>query len=157
MTMDYQLMLHADLTDVVAIELRSYPFPWTHGVFSDSLEAGYRAWVAREAGEIIAYALMMVVFDEVHLLNITVAPERQGRGFGRALLTHLIADAGEQGCKFMFLEVRPSNTNALEMYRRFGFTVIGQRRGYYPAPDGREDAIVMTCDIDMAALAEKAA
>ncbi|MFY9328553.1 MAG: ribosomal protein S18-alanine N-acetyltransferase [Georgfuchsia sp.] len=157
MTIDYQPMTVTDLNDITTIEQRSYPFPWTHGVFADSLAAGYRSWVAREEGEIIAYAMMMVVLDEVHLLNITVTPEWQGQGFGRAMLTRLLADAGEQGCKFMFLEVRPSNTNALEMYRRFGFAVIGKRRSYYPAPNGREDAIVMSCDIDIAALAESAA
>ncbi|CAG4882859.1 Ribosomal-protein-S18p-alanine acetyltransferase [Georgfuchsia toluolica] len=152
MTLEFQPMTAADLDQVVAVEQRSYPFPWTHGVFVDSLAAGYRAWVAREKEVIIAYALMMVVLDEVHLLNITVVPERQGQGFGGTMLTHLLADADERGCKFMFLEVRPSNINALEMYRRFGFVVIGERRGYYPAANGREDAIVMTCDIGRTAL-----
>lgn len=156
-TLDFQPMTAADLDYVVAVEQRSYPFPWTYGVFVDSLAAGYRAWVGREKGSIIAYALMMTVLDEVHLLNITVAPERQGRGLGRALLSHLIADVRALGSKIMYLEVRPSNINALEMYRRFGFIVIGERRGYYPAANGREDAIVMSCDIDKMEIADKAA
>jgi [ribosomal protein S18]-alanine N-acetyltransferase len=146
-----------DLDDVVAIEQRSYPFPWTYGVFVDSLAAGYRAWVAREKNHVIGYALMMVVLDEVHLLNITVAPERQGQGLGKILLTHLFADARAQGTRFMFLEVRPSNVIALEIYRRFGFMVIGERRSYYPAAYGREDAIVMSCDLENPALDAKAA
>lgn len=157
--LDFQLMSITDLDEVVAMELRSYPFPWTYGVFVDSLNAGYRAWVVRESGDesgaIVGYALMMVVLDEVHLLNITVAPERQGQGLGRTMLTHALNDAGSLGCQFMFLEVRPSNTNALEMYRRFGFIVIGERRGYYPAPLGREDAIVMSCEIATVNRAEK--
>jgi [ribosomal protein S18]-alanine N-acetyltransferase len=158
--LDFRLMTTTDLDDLLAIELRSYPFPWTHGVFSDSLTAGYRAWVARDSeksGAIVGYALMMVVIDEVHLLNITVAPERQRQGLGKIMLNHLLADARQLGTRFMFLEVRPSNVNALEMYRRFGFVVIGERRGYYPAVNGREDAIVMSCEIDKIESAEKAA
>ncbi len=159
--LDFRLMTATDLDDVLAIEQRSYPFPWTQGVFSDSLTAGYRAWVAREScnkgAAIVGYALMMVVIDEVHLLNITVAPERQGHGLGKNMLNHLLADARELGTRFMFLEVRPSNINALEMYRRFGFDVIGERRGYYPAVNGREDAIVMSCEIGKVDSAEKAA
>lgn len=157
MSLDFQPMSVTDLDDVVAIEHRSYPFPWTYGVFVDSLAAGYRAWVARERDLIIGYALMMVVLDEVHLLNITIAPERQGQGLGKITLNHLIADARAQGTRFMFLEVRPSNTNALEMYRRFGFVVIGERRAYYPAAYGREDAIVMSCDLEKHFPKEKAA
>lgn len=153
MTLDFQSMTVADLVDVTAMEQRSYPFPWSYGVFADSLKAGYRAWVAREQGAIVAYAVMMVVLDEAHLLNIAVVPELQGCGLGRAMLTHLLADARRQGSQFMFLEVRPSNTNALEMYRRFDFAVIGKRRGYYPAANGREDAIVMSCDIGKAMVA----
>ena len=154
--LDLALMTDDDLTEVSEIEQRTYPFPWTYGVFADSLDAKYRAWVGREgqhdSTRIVAYALMMVVLDEVHLLNITVAPERQGAGLGKFLLMHLCDDARALGCRYMFLEVRPSNTAAIAMYRRFGFAVIGERRGYYPAKNGREDAVVMSCDLrEMAA------
>lgn len=145
--LDYSPMSVMDLDDVCAIEHRSFAFPWTYGVFTDSLAAGYRAWVARRHDEIVGYALMMVVLDEVHLLNITIMPELHGQGLGKTLLTFLMDDARSLGTKFMFLEVRPSNTNAIEMYRRFDFVVIGERRAYYPAAYGREDAIVMSCDL----------
>ena len=157
MALEHSPIAYADLDEVCAIEQRSYPFPWTYGVFLDSLNAGYRAWVVRKNDAIVAYALMMLVLDEVHLLNITVMPELQGQGLGKALLRHLCADAREQGTRYMFLEVRPSNTHALEMYRRFGFIVVGQRRGYYPAPYGREDAIVMSCDLQASVDQERAA
>ena len=121
------------------------------------MAAGYRAWVVRRNGYVIGYALMMVVLDEVHLLNITVMPELHGRGLGKALLNFLFDDARDRGCKYMFLEVRPSNVNAIEMYRRFGFVVIGGRRAYYPAAYGREDAIVMSCDLYAHDKQEKAA
>ena len=153
----YHLMDYRDLDDVCAIEQRSYPFPWTYGVFTDSLNAGYRAWTVRHNGAIVGYAFMMVVLDEVHLLNITVMPELQGQGIGKALLRHVIDDAVTLGTRFMFLEVRPSNVNALEMYHRFGFIVVGKRRDYYPAPYGREDAIVMSCDMQASGNEERAA
>ena len=156
-SVDFMLMTQNDLEEVSTIEQRSYPFPWTYGVFTDSLNAGYRSWVGRKNGAIVSYALMMVVLDEVHLLNICVMPELQGQGLGKALLEHLFDDARGQGIKFMFLEVRPSNTHALEMYRRFGFSIIGQRRDYYPAPLGREDAIVMSCELHAASNQERAA
>jgi ribosomal-protein-alanine N-acetyltransferase len=138
-----------DLEEVVQAELRSYPFPWTHGVFVDSLAAGYRAWVGRDPdhGAIVAYGLMMMVLDEAHLLNLCVVPERQRQGFGKHLLDFLFADARANGAKYMFLEVRLSNTVAREMYLHAGFAVIGERRGYYPAHYGREDAIVMSLDL----------
>lgn len=157
MKLDFRPMEAGDLDHIVAVEQRSYPFPWTYGIFVDSLAAGYRAWAGRENDKIICYGLMMMVLDEAHLLNITVAPERQGRGYGTAMLTRLLADARDQGGKFMFLEVRRSNENALGMYRRFGFVVIGERRGYYPAASGREDAIVMSCEIGKMPSDEEAA
>jgi [ribosomal protein S18]-alanine N-acetyltransferase len=155
--LSFEPMSVMDLDDVAAIEQRSYPFPWTYGVFVDSLAAGYRAWVARDGDLIIGYALMMVVLDEVHLLNITIAPERQGNGLGKTLLNYLFDDARAQGTRFMFLEVRPSNAAAIEMYYRFGFMKIGERRGYYPAAYGREDAIVMSRDLEKETMTEKAA
>ena len=155
--MEFSRMTVMDLDEICAIEQRSYPFPWTCGVFTDSLNAGYRSWVGRKNGVVVAYALMMVVLDEVHLLNICVMPELQGQGLGKELLDYLFEDARGLGTKFMFLEVRPSNVNALEMYRRFGFAIIGQRRGYYPAALGREDAIVMSCDLHAAPRQERAA
>ena len=147
--MSFGLMTRDDLDEVTDIELHSYPFPWTHDVFADSLTAGYRAWTARDKGKVIAYALMMVVLDEVHLLNITVMPELQGQGLGKKLLQHLFSDARAQGTKYMFLEVRPSNKNAIEMYSNFGFLTIGERRGYYPAAHGPQVALTVNVAVEV--------
>jgi len=146
-------MLPADIEAVVAAERRICPFPWTRGNFTDSLLSGYGAWLAREGdmssalGEILAYAVTMRALDEAHLLNIGVVPERQRGGLGSALLTYLFDTARAGGAMRMFLEVRRSNANGRAFYLRHGFTAIGERRGYYPAPAGREDAIVMACDL----------
>ena len=134
-----------DIEDVIAVEQNAYPFPWTRGNFLDSLDSGYEAWVLRdEDGLLLGYFLMMYVVEEVHLLNITVRPDRQGQGLGRKLLDQLIALARDAGMHAVLLEVRPSNNHALMVYHHLGFVQIGQRKNYYPAAGARrEDAIVM--------------
>ena len=134
-----------DIEDVIAVEQNAYPFPWTRGNFLDSLDSGYEAWVLRdEDGLLLGYFLMMYAVEEVHLLNITVRPDRQGQGLGRKLLDQLIALARDAGMHSVLLEVRPSNNHALMVYHHLGFVQIGQRKNYYPAAGaGREDAIVM--------------
>jgi len=133
-----------DLTDVLAVEQVAYEFPWTHGNFIDSLRAGHSAWTMRDtSGRLIAYAVVMVALDEAHLLNLTVAPDCQRFGFGWRMLEAMAENARSYGARTMLLEVRPSNPAAQKMYERYGFMHIGTRRGYYPARDGREDAIVM--------------
>lgn len=133
----------SDLDDIVAIENTVYPFPWTRGNFADSLSAGYSAWVCRVGGELIGYVVVMMAVDEAHLLNISVEKRRQGMGFGARLLRHAMSVARTQGARTLLLEVRPSNAQALELYRHFGFVRIGLRKGYYPAQEGREDAMVL--------------
>ena len=134
-----------DIEDVIAVEQNAYPFPWTRGNFLDSLDSGYEAWVLRdEDGLLLGYFLMMYAVEEVHLLNITVRPDRQGQGLGRKLLDQLIALARDAGMHAVLLEVRPSNNHALMVYHHLGFVQIGQRKNYYPAAGARrEDAIVM--------------
>lgn len=133
-----------DLDEVLVIENDVYPFPWTRGNFSDSLLAGYSAWVCRVGGELVGYAVVMIAVDEGHLLNLSVDRRRQGLGFGARLLRHAMGVARVQGACRLLLEVRPSNARALELYRHFGFARIGVRKNYYPAADGREDALVLT-------------
>jgi ribosomal-protein-alanine N-acetyltransferase len=132
-----------DLDDVLAIEDSLYPFPWTRGNFADSLSAGYSTWVCRVGGELIGYVVVMMAVDEAHLLNLSVTARRHGMGFGARLLRHSMAVARTLGARTLLLEVRPSNERALELYRHFGFVRIGVRKGYYPAENGREDAMVL--------------
>ncbi|HET9700093.1 MAG TPA: ribosomal protein S18-alanine N-acetyltransferase [Burkholderiales bacterium] len=132
-----------DLDAVIAIENRVYPFPWTRGNFRDSISAGYDCRVFELAGVIIGYGVVMRAVDEAHLLNLSVAANWQGRGYGRALLRHFMSFARDGACNFISLEVRPSNLAAIRLYQSEGFREIAVRRGYYPAERGREDAIVM--------------
>ena len=138
-------MQQGDLEQVQAIENIVYPHPWTRGNFLDSLASGYDAWVAREENfRLAGYFLAMRVVDEMHLLNISIRTDLQGRGFGCMLLDRVAALARANGMTSILLEVRPSNLRALSVYERYGFVRIGLRKGYYPAAgSAREDAIVM--------------
>ncbi len=136
-----------DLLDaVMAIEVAAYPFPWTRGNFIDSIAAGYvtRALEAVD-GELLGYFVAMPGFEEMHLLNVTVAPRHQGRGHGRALLAQVYALSHACNAAAVWLEVRVSNERAHALYLSEGFTDAGRRRGYYPSADGpREDALLMS-------------
>jgi ribosomal-protein-alanine N-acetyltransferase len=141
--LDFRPMQPADLDAVMAIEPVIYPYPWSRGNFSDSLAAGHSCWILEQNRCIVGYSVLMLVLDEAHLLNISIAAGHQGRGLGRALLAHMQDTARQHGAQQMFLEVRPSNTPALRLYESFGFNEMAIRRGYYPARGGREDAILM--------------
>jgi len=144
-----QRMAIGDLDEVVAIEAAAYDFPWTRGNFIDSLAAGYLARVLRSPhGDLVAYFIAMKGVEEMHLLNVTVAPAEQGKGFGRRMLDELVSLSRSQQADRLWLEVRQSNERARGLYLRYGFRHIGVRRGYYPALHGkREDANVMSLDI----------
>lgn len=143
--MQFARMQLDDLADVVTIENDVYPHPWTRGNFLDSMYSGYETWVLREPSSMLAgYFLLMYAVDEAHLLNISVRRDLHGKGIGRRQLDKVVELAREKGMRSILLEVRPSNTHALAVYQRYGFSQIGLRRDYYPAAAGkREDAIVM--------------
>ncbi len=135
-------MNERDLDGVTALEATLQSFPWSRGNFADSLEAGYSVWVMRRGGELLGFSVVMSVLDEAHLLNIGVAKPHQGKGNGARLLRHAMECARLGGATKLFLEVRPSNDQAVALYRHFGFRQIGLRKGYYPALVGREDALI---------------
>ncbi len=134
-----------DVEAVAGIEARAYSHPWTRGNFENSVKAGHLGMTLRDpAGVLAAYAVLMPVVDEMHLLNITVDPARQRTGLGRLMLAAALATAHAHHLHTMLLEVRPSNTGAIELYRQAGFAEIGRRKGYYPAAgQTREDALVL--------------
>lgn len=141
-------MAIADLDAVAAIEAGAYSHPWSRGNFVDSLAAGYHAQVLDEPGlGPIGYFVAMAGADEMHLLNITVAPPWQGRGHGRLLLGAVRALGLQAGFASLWLEVRDSNRRARDMYVHCGFAVVGRRRDYYPALPRREDALVMSLSL----------
>ena len=140
----FEPMTEAALDEVVAIERAAYAHPWTRGNFGDSLRSGYQAQLLRAGATLIGYFVAMKGVDEVHLLNITVAPSCQGQGWGRVMLDALAIWARGQGAQWLWLEVRTSNSRAQQVYLRYGYRRVGERKSYYPADGGREDAIVMS-------------
>ncbi|HET7364792.1 MAG TPA: ribosomal protein S18-alanine N-acetyltransferase [Burkholderiales bacterium] len=137
-------MREQDLAEVMAIESALYTHPWTRGNFADSLRAGYECRTYRVQGQLIGYFVLLAAAGEAHLLNLSIAEPHQRRGFGTALLNEAAALARKLGAKNVFLEVRPSNRGAQELYYRYGFRRIAVRRDYYPARHGREDALVLS-------------
>jgi ribosomal-protein-alanine N-acetyltransferase len=140
----FEPMTEGRLDEVVAIERRAYSHPWTRGNFSDSLRSGYQAQLLCAGDVVLGYFVAMLGVDEVHLLNITVDPRYQGQGWGRVLLDALAIWARGQRAQWLWLEVRTGNARAQQVYQRYGYRRVGERKNYYPAEGGREDAIVMS-------------
>jgi len=136
-------MRHEDLGNVSDIERRSYDFPWSHGVFRDCLLAGYQCVVLDRDGEVAGYGILSVAAGEAHILNICVDRTYRSMGYGDRLLDEILFRARTSSVKQVFLEVRPSNKNALALYRKKGFHKVALRPAYYQAHDGREDADVL--------------
>jgi ribosomal-protein-alanine N-acetyltransferase len=146
------------------IEQSAYLFPWSRTVFRDCLRAGYVCRVAEKPGShsvenhlaanpttgaaygatgVSGFTLMSIGADEAHILNLCVDPEYHRCGIGYALLEETITIAADMNVSTTFLEVRVSNQAARSLYMAYGFSEIGIRDGYYPAVNGREDAIVL--------------
>ena len=140
--LDFRPMQEEDLSQIIEIERQSYPHPWTQMIFGDCLQAGYSCWVCGRLGIIEAYGILSIAAGESHLLNICVRPESRQQGIGRKMLRHLVSIARRHEAEVIFLEVRPSNTPARELYEDEGFNELGNRRDYYPDGNGREDALI---------------
>jgi ribosomal-protein-alanine N-acetyltransferase len=155
-------MTDVDLDAVHEIEKRAYAHPWSRRHFADSLASGYPAvMLLGEAlpGELVhpprdddrvllGYLVAMPGVDEVHLLNITVAPPQQRQGWARFMLDALCLWSRRQGAQWLWLEVRAGNAPARALYERYGFLPVGLRRAYYPAGHlQREDAVVMSLNL----------
>lgn len=140
---EFRPMQQADIDCVMDIEHSAYDFPWTAGIFRDCLRVGYCCWLLRQLNHIDAYSIMTVGAGEAHILNLCVRPDMQGRGLGRAMLEHLLELAVDHRADTVFLEVRPSNGLAINLYENAGFNCVGVRRNYYPAFSGREDALIL--------------
>lgn len=167
----FEPMTTADLDAVHALETSAYAHPWSRKHFRDSLQAGYPAVmllgdalpgekktpIERSDGRrLLGYLVAMPGVDEVHLLNITVAPAHQRQGWARFMLDALALWSRGQQAHWLWLEVRESNASARRLYERYGFTQVGVRKGYYPTGQiQREDAVVMSLQLEAPADASK--
>lgn len=132
-----------DLKQVIKVEERAYPHPWTTGIFRDCLRMGYNSWVMTLDERVIGYGVVMLSPGEAHILNICIDPDYQRKGLGRYLLNHLVKKSNQTDIDMLLLEVRRSNECAQQLYISEGFHELGVRKAYYPADDGREDAIIL--------------
>jgi ribosomal-protein-alanine N-acetyltransferase len=144
------LMTLEDLDDVLAIERASFQTPWSRGAFRYELTQNRvaRSVVARVGGRLVGYLCLWEIGHEIHITNLAVHPTFRRRGSARALLAHTLEQARQGGVELVFLEVRPTNVEALTLYESFGFRIIGRRKGYYL--DTGEDALVMEARLDAA-------
>jgi ribosomal-protein-alanine N-acetyltransferase len=140
-------MRAADLGGVQLVEQAAYDYPWSRAVFRDCLLAGYFSLVLDVDGQVSGYSIMSIAAAEAHVLNLCVHPDLRRRGYGRRLLNALLFRAQDARVKQVLLEVRPSNTAAISLYRSAGFAEIGMRPAYYQARDGRENATVFALSL----------
>jgi len=138
----FRKMTADDVPEILIIENSVYTHPWTEGIFNDCLRVGYNCWVYVKDNEIKSYGLVSIAANEAHILNLCVSPDSQGQGLGKRMLHKLIQLAEDRMSDSIFLEVRETNVVALNLYEQEGFNRIGLRKNYYPAEDGKEDALV---------------
>ncbi len=143
----FRPMQEGDLSSVMAIEKRAYPYPWTETIMADCLRVGYCCWVMESGQRLIGYGIVSVAAEECHILNLCIDPDFGGHGLGKQLLDQLLLVATGHHARIAFLEVRPSNLSALSLYEKSGFNEVGLRTNYYPAGKGREDALILALDL----------
>lgn len=144
-----RVMQKDDLDAVMVVEQAAYPIPWSRGVFDDCLAGRNLCYVFECDNQVIGHAVTSIIVDETHLLNLCISPLASGQGFGRQLLRYLIDDALVRRSAMFYLEVRPSNHAAIQLYFSEGFNEVGTRPNYYPALNGREDALLMTLELSI--------
>jgi ribosomal-protein-alanine N-acetyltransferase len=142
-------MKRTDIKQMLEIEKQVYDFPWSEGTLHDCMTAGYHCWVCEQVGTVLAYGILSVGAGESHIMNLCVAPAVQNQGYGRKMMQHLINEARRQQAEVLLLEVRPSNPIAIGLYDSMGFNEIGRRKDYYPALEGREDAVMMAIELNL--------
>lgn len=145
-------MRASDLDLVVESETLSLKNPWSKRIFSDCLRAGYECWVLATKDRIVAHGVLSAGVEEAHVLTLCVHPDFRRQGYGRRMLKHLLDKGYRKNAAVCFLEVRPSNLEARQLYVSMGFVQAGERRQYYPADPGetqREDALILSCPLPL--------
>jgi [ribosomal protein S18]-alanine N-acetyltransferase len=151
----YRRMRHADLPRVMEIERAAFVHPWSDALLARELSHDWSTVLLAtaprprpaggEAEAILGFVVFWLVHDELHVLNVAVAPEERKRGVARALMRQAEERARQGGARLATLEVRRSNAAAIALYLSMGYRQVGIRPNYY-AEEG-EDAIVMECEL----------
>ncbi|HSW70164.1 MAG TPA: ribosomal protein S18-alanine N-acetyltransferase [Gammaproteobacteria bacterium] len=140
----------SDIPRLLAIEHATQISPWSEDIFQRCLSSGCDCWVVEEAGQIIAFIMLSSsITQESHILNLCVDPNYQRKGYAENLLKFAISKAKSQAMGIAYLEVRRSNHKAINLYHKLGFVQIGERKNYYPAEKGKEDALIFARDLSV--------
>tara|TARA_Y100001956_G_scaffold76794_1_gene86414 strand:- start:2742 stop:3188 length:447 start_codon:yes stop_codon:yes gene_type:complete len=132
------------LSDVYRIERHAHTHPWSENLIRDINSRGGCHHVLFDGEQLVGYYYAQNIVGELTLLNIAVDPSLQGKGYGKALLEHLVDLAHERSAESIWLEVRASNQRAFGLYEALGFNEVDRRLNYYPTDNGKEDAIIMS-------------
>ena len=143
----FRQMALEDISAVIQLENEVYQFPWTDRIFKDCIRVGYDCWLAHLGNTIVAHAVISIAAGESHILNLSVTRNHQGEGIGKRFIQFLLNIVRNKRAQIMMLEVRPSNIRAINCYSSAGFNEIGCRKDYYPAPNGKEDALLFAKQI----------
>ncbi len=142
-TLEILPMRSEDIPVVLHVESLCFSTPWPRNAFFNELTENKLAhyYVGRFEDRVISYAGLWVILEDAHITTIAVDPQYQRKRFGEQLLIKLVEEAIERGARWITLEVRESNVAAQNLYKKYGFTVVSTRRGYYS--DNDENALVM--------------
>lgn len=137
---------HSDLDEMMEIENQSFPAPWTRNSYEQlAVQDDVDIWVARLGRELVGYMLFQRSGEDMELHTFAVKPKHRRQGIGAKLLEHMCGEARRKGVFRIHLKVRPSNSEAMGLYKKFGFKIIGIWHAYYH--DNNEDALVMRMEI----------
>ncbi|MFT5162911.1 MAG: ribosomal-protein-alanine N-acetyltransferase [Alteromonadaceae bacterium] len=147
-TIEYTPLTREDIDAIYQIECACHAYPSSRKVFDGCFNPRYRCFKMTNAdvdgkAQVIGFYIAELVLDEMTLQNICISPQRQGKGYGKQLMTHFVQIAKSEKVTQLWLEVRESNTAAIKLYDQFDFAEAGKRKDYYPGENGREDALLM--------------
>lgn len=142
--MKIELLSPHDITRLVQIEQQANPYPWQHSAFVSSFADSYFSYkLLDDSGEIQGFYFAQLILEQLELFNICVAADKQGKGYGKALLQHFLHEGRSRGATEAFLEVRSTNHSAIALYEKCGFSKTGVRKNYYVSGDSKADAVLM--------------
>lgn len=143
------LLSKENVSEMLLIEESAHAVPWSQDVFERCFDSKYHAWGVTIGDALIGFVIFSMQVGECHILNLCIHSAYQGNGYGRQLLEYALEVAKQKQAGIAFLEVRRSNSKALALYHKMGFIQVGERKGYYPAAEGREDAILFALDLSV--------
>ena len=141
--LQFQTLMPTDTQALFVIEQSANPYPWPKTAFDSSFSDFYLNYKLLVDDNLVGFIICKLVADQAELFNICVKPDAQGKGYGKALLVHLIIELSARKATELWLEVRASNTAAIALYEKLGFNCVDVRRNYYINAQGSEDAHIM--------------